>query len=92
MIRSEVRKGNGSSKIIPKLIQKGIETAQAKAAVEQYTEKGSLFDAAWTVAEKKKKLQLAKKYPEASDFEREQKLIQYLAGRGYDYDLIKEVL
>lgn len=91
MIRSEIRKGNGKQKIVQKLMQKGIDLGLAKEQVEVHIQTDDLFDAAWTLAEKKK-LQIERKYPETSDFEKQQKLMQYLAGRGYDYDFIKQLV
>lgn len=91
MIRSEIRKGNGRSKIVQKLIHKGISVNLAKEQCETLILNEDLFDPAWTLAEKKK-IQIERKYPDLSDYEKQNKLTQYLAGRGYSYDLIKEVL
>lgn len=91
MIRSEIRKGNGKFKILQKLIQKGVSIDLAKAQCDALIENQALFDPAWTLAEKKK-IYLNRKYPDLSDFEKKQKLTQYLASRGYSFDLIKEVL
>lgn len=91
MIRSEIRKGNGKQKIIQKLIQKGVPIGLAKEQAELLVEDKDMFDPAWTLAEKKK-IQIERKYPDLSDYEKRNKLTQYLAGRGYSFDLIKEVL
>ncbi|NCP67738.1 regulatory protein RecX [Candidatus Peregrinibacteria bacterium] len=91
MIRSEIRKGNGKSKILQKLMQKGVSSDLAKTQCDALIENTDLFDPAWTLAEKKK-IQIDRKYPDLSDFEKKQKVTQYLAGRGYSFDLIKEVL
>ncbi len=91
MIRSEIRKGNGKPKILQKLLQKGVEMPLAKTQCDALIANTDLFDPAWTLAEKKK-IQIERKYPDLSDYEKRNKLTQYLAGRGYSYDLIKEVL
>lgn len=91
MIRSEIRKGNGKSKILQKLIQKGVISDLAKRQCDALIENTDLFDPAWTLAEKKK-IQIERKYPDLSDFEKKQKVTQYLAGRGFSFELIKEVL
>ena len=91
MIRSEIRKGNGKQKIIQKLMQKGVAISLAKTQADALIEDKDMFDPAWTLAEKKK-IQIERKYPDLSDFEKRQKITQYLAGRGYSFDLIKEVL
>lgn len=91
MIRSEIKKGNGTSKIMQKLMLKGVEMHLAKDQCAALIENADLFDPAWTLAEKKK-IQIERKYPDLGDYEKRNKLTQYLAGRGYSYDLIKEVL
>jgi len=91
MIRSEIRKGNGSSKIMQKLIHKGVPIDLAKEQCAALIENTDLFGPAWTLSEKKK-IQIDRKYPDLGDYEKRNKLTQYLAGRGYSYDLIKEVL
>ena len=91
MIRSEIRKGNGTSKIMQKLMLKGVAINLAKEQCATLIENKDLFDPAWILAEKKK-IQIERKYPDLGDYEKRNKLTQYLAGRGYSYDLIKEVL
>ena len=91
MIRSEIRKGNGTSKILQKLMQKGVAIDLAKMQCDALIENADLFGPAWTLSEKKK-IQIDRKYPDLGDYEKRNKLTQYLAGRGYSYDLIKEVL
>jgi regulatory protein len=54
MIRSEIRKGNGKSKILQKLMQKGVAIDLAKTQCDAQIDNQDLFDPAWTLAEKKK--------------------------------------
>lgn len=91
MIRSEINKGNGRVKIQQKLIQKGIAPDLAKQKVAELVAVEDQLAPAQILADKKKQ-QIEKKYPDLNDYERRAKLTQYLAGRGYDFDLIKQIL
>ena len=91
MIRSEIGKGNGQQKIYSKLIQKGVDSSLAKKKCAELMVVDDQLGPARALAEKKRQ-QIDRKYPDLSDYEKQAKLTQYLAGRGYDYDLIKRVL
>lgn len=91
MIRSEINKGNGRQKIHTKLVQKGIEPSLAKAKCTELIVVDDQLEPARALAEKKR-AQIERKYPDLPDFEKRGKLTQYLAGRGYGYEVIKEVL
>ncbi len=89
-IKSQVQKGNGSQKIYQKLLQKGIDPHLAKRKCDEVISGGDTLEQAQRLADKKR-TQIQKKYPHISDFEMRAKLSHYLAGRGFDFDIIREV-
>ncbi len=90
-IRSEVIKGNGVRKIYQKLLLKGIAKDLAKHKCNECIKKEDVLEQVQHLA-RKKQLQILRKYPHISEFELRGKITQYLAGRGFDYGLIKSGL
>lgn len=89
--RAQIRMGQGRQKIFMKLLEKGVPKDLIESALETgMTEEDVLGPAVKLL--NKKSVQLKKKYPDLSDYEYQQKLTAYLAGRGYSYEVIKEVL
>jgi len=90
-IRAQVRQGQGRQKIFMKLLQKGVPKDIIDAQLESSLSEEDVLGPAIKLMNKKS-IQLKKRYPELSDYEIKNKLTAYLAGRGYGYDLIKQVL
>lgn len=77
----------GEQKIIANLYPKGIDINKIKKAIEMYYPQDEKIDNAITLAEKKLK-NLSSKEPSVQ----KQKLYSFLASRGYNYTIIKEVI
>ena len=90
-IRSQTRQGQGRQKIFMKLLEKGVPKElideMLGARLQEEDVKGPA-----TKLVIKKSVQLKKRDPEISEYDLRHKLTAYLAGRGYDYGTIKEVL
>ena len=90
-IRAQVRQGQGRQKIFMKLLQKGVPKEVIEAQLDLSLTQEDVLGPATKLLNKKSD-QLRKRYPEITDYELNQKLTAYLAGRGYGYGEIKEIL
>lgn len=81
-------KNQGQNKIKYTLIQKGIDKSLIDEALEEI-DRDDEFNVAFTLCEKKY-LSLAKR--ENDEFKIKNKIIRYLLGRGYGYDIAKECI
>lgn len=81
-------KSQGQNKIKYALVRKGIDKALIDEALEEI-DRDDEFDVAFTLCEKKY-LSIIKR--ENDEFKVKNKVIRYLLGRGYDYDIAKECI
>ncbi len=81
-------KSQGQNKIKYGLIQKGIDKILIDEALEEI-DRDDEFNIAFTLCEKKY-LSIIKR--ESDEFKVKNKVIRYLLGRGYDYDIAKECI
>ncbi|MCK5460480.1 RecX family transcriptional regulator [Candidatus Gracilibacteria bacterium] len=89
--RDQILKKSGPQKIFQKLLQKGVERDIAKESVNKVFPQIDQASVAEKLAEKKYK-EVRKRRKDDSEFEVQQKVLQFLIGRGFDFDMSKNAV
>ncbi len=90
VIKDQIIRRQGPRKIEQKLILKGVEPSLVKDRLMKHYSKDDEYKIAKYLYEKKEKSVCSRK-PKISNFEKHQKVSQFLIGRGFGYEVINEV-